>query len=142
MGEGAFRPQRHLLMHAFARGEETDRGRPCADEGSGLSSTQQPHRRSFPVNKSQLELHGRRSGHGLLIRHREVGLLLQVQEKFGREICGKVTNHLVEFGHLVDIPLARDGDAVFGAFQLTLKVAEGFADSGRKTQRQSLTAAA
>src|SRR5574340_275383 len=79
---------------------------------------------SRPRTSLTLEFHFRRLGHGLFIRHREIGLLFHVQEKLGGQIRGEGADHLVELRHPVDITLTRHRDAILSAFELALEITE------------------
>ena len=49
---------------------------------------------------------------------------VQAQEIFSRQVGWKIANAFVVFRDAFDVAFARDGNAVFGAFELSLKVAK------------------
>src|SRR3972149_9728439 len=59
----------------------------------------------------------------LFVFYREVGLRF-VSERHRRQIGWEGTHGYVIFLHRLDVPVARHRNAVFGAFQLCLQVAE------------------
>src|SRR5262249_11039723 len=59
----------------------------------------------------------------LLIGDREVGLDLEAEHLRG-DIGREAAHRHVEILHRLDVAVARDGDAVFGALQLRLQIAK------------------
>jgi hypothetical protein len=71
-----------------------------------------------------LELDLRRLGDGFFICHGEVRPFFQMKNEFRGQVGRKIPHHLVVFRYAIDVSLAGHGDPVFGAFQLTLKIAK------------------
>src|SRR3954452_519368 len=69
------------------------------------------------------EVHCRRLGDRLLVLHRELRLGLEA-EHHRREIVREGAHERIEFLHRLDVALPRDGDAVLGALELRLEIAE------------------
>jgi hypothetical protein len=101
---------------------------PCATaQQSALSS--RPERRDASRGLVGLggldivEAHGRRLADGGLVLHLERRLHVIAEHHRG-EIRGELAHRDVVILHGVDVAIAGDGDAVFGAFELRLEIAE------------------
>ena len=100
-------------------------------------------RRRWRCNGGLAEIHGRRFRDRGFVLDREVGLLF-VAEDHRRQVDRKLTHGDVVLLHRIDVALARDRDAILGALELRLQIAEvlvGFevADSSRRPPAAATT---
>ncbi len=75
------------------------------------------------LGRRRSEIYFRRLSNFLFVFYREGGLRL-VSEHHRRQVGGEGAHRHVVFLHRFDVAVARDCNAVFGAFQLRLQVAE------------------
>ena len=127
----------HVAAHGDRRQDNGHRGRRQTDQYSRDGHGAQPYApRSVSSSPAQAwapappaapgllgEVDRRRRADRLLVVDREVGLDVHL-EQHRRQVGRERTHGGVELLHRLDVAVARDGDAVLGAFELRLQVAE------------------
>src|SRR5436190_19335875 len=83
------------------------------------SAVMSPEHSELPQADS-LELHRRRRRRFLI--RREGRARVKVQDVLCGDIGRKIAHRFVVFRNFLDIALARDGDAIFGALELRLEI--------------------